>query len=184
MSIILAVLLGISFGFVLQKVGAANPQVIINMLRLRDLHLMKAIFLGIGISSLGLFALLAVGVIDPSHLDVKASYLGVIIGGGILGLGWVLSGFCPGTGIVAAGAGRRDAVSFVLGGLAGAFIYMLLFRFLDGTWLFMEMGGKVSLAATGNESFPALVPAIPGIAIAGAVAIVFILAAWKLPDET
>ena len=181
MSIILAVLLGMSFGFVLQKVGAANPQVIINMLRLKDLHLMKAIFLGIGLSSLGLFALLAVGIIDPSHVNVKASYIGVILGGGILGLGWIISGFCPGTGIVAAGAGRKDALSFILGGLVGAFIIMLLYQYMVDTWLLKDMGGKVSLAATGNDSYPALLPGIPGILTAGPIAIIFLLIAWKLP---
>ena len=44
MNIILAIVLGLLFGFILQKIGAANPQITINMLRLKDFHLMKAIF--------------------------------------------------------------------------------------------------------------------------------------------
>jgi hypothetical protein len=48
MDIVLAIILGIFFGFALQRVGATNPQNIINMLRLKDLHLMKAIFFAIG----------------------------------------------------------------------------------------------------------------------------------------
>lgn len=69
MKIILAISIGLSFGFVLQKVGAANPQRIINMLRLKDLHLMKVIFLGLGISSLILFVLIALEFLDVGHLS-------------------------------------------------------------------------------------------------------------------
>ncbi len=183
MSILLAIIFGLSFGFVLQKIGAANPHVIINMLRLKDFHLMKAIFLGIGISSLCLFALLAIGLIDPSHVSVKASYVGVIIGGGLLGLGWTIAGFCPGTGVVAAGAGRKDARWFILGGLLGAFLYMLVYQAIDTSWLFNDLGGKVSLAVTGNEGFPAMLPSLPGVLVAGVIAVVFGVIAWILPES-
>ena len=183
MNIFLAVLLGFIFGFVLQKIGAANPQKIINMLRLRDFHLMKAILLGIGLSSLGLFGLMAAGVIDPSHLSVKSSYVGVIAGGILLGGGWALSGFCPGTGIVAAGSGRKDALFFILGGLAGAFLFTLSYAPLKGTLLFNKLGGKVTLAATGNEKFAALFPAVPAIALAGGIAVLLIAISVMLPEK-
>jgi uncharacterized membrane protein YedE/YeeE len=182
MTIVLAIILGLLFGFVLQKVGAANPQKIINMLRLKDFHLMKVILLGIGVSSLMLFVLLASGIIDPEHVSVKSSYIGVIIGGAILGLGWGISGFCPGTGVVGVGAGRKDAVSFIIGGLAGAFIYMLIYEPLEGSFLFGNLGGKATLAVTGNENFPALLPGLPGVIVAGVIAVIFIITALKLPE--
>jgi len=183
MSILLAIVLGSLFGFVLQKTGAANPQKIIDMFLLRDLHLMKVIFFAIGLSSLVLFCLLTVGIIDPANLSIKASYLGVIVGGSILGLGWAIAGYCPGTGLVAAGAGRKDAFFFILGGLSGAFLFTLTYASLKATFLFNDLGGKMSLAATGNEKFQALFPSIPSIAIAGAIAAVFMLTAWKLPEK-
>lgn len=185
MEIVLAILIGLLFGFVLQKSGAANPQRIIDMLRLKDFHLMKAIFLGIGLSSLLLFAMMTLGMVDNSNLSVKTAYIGVIIGGAILGLGWAIAGFCPGTGIVAAGAGRKDALFFILGGLVGAFIFTLVYGSLESTFIFDKLGGgKAALAETGIEKYTTLIPSIPSIAVAGGIAIVFIFIAWKLPVKT
>jgi len=183
MEIILAILIGLFFGFVLQKSGAANPQRIVGMLRLKDFHLMKTIFLGIGLSSLVLFSLMALGWMDTGHLSVKTAYFGVALGGGIMGMGWALSGFCPGTGIVAAGALRRDALFFILGGLVGAWIFIGVYGALASTALFEKIGGgKASLAETGVEKYTALLPSIPALAVAGGIAVVFILIAWKLPQ--
>lgn len=183
MDIILAIILGLLFGFILQKVGAANPQKIIGMLRLQDLHLMKVILFAIGISNLVLFILLATGIVDSGHISVKASYVGVIVGGAIFGLGWTVSGFCPGTGLVAAGAGRKDALSFIAGGLLGAFAYMLIYASLKSSFLFNGLGGKITLATTGNDKFAALLPGLPAIVVAGFIAIIFMAIAWKLPDN-
>jgi uncharacterized membrane protein YedE/YeeE len=183
MELIAAILIGTFFGFVLQKSGAANPQRIIDMLRLKDFHLMKAIFSGIGLSSLLLFVLLAAGWIDQSHLSVKTAYSGVILGGAIMGLGWAVSGFCPGTGLVAAGAQRKDALLFILGGLAGALLFTLMYGAVKSSALFEKIGGgKATLAETGIENYTTLVPAVPALALAGGIAIVFMLIAWKLPQ--
>ena len=127
MTIVLAIILGIFFGFALQRVGATNPQNIINMLRIVDLHLMKAIFFAIGISSTLLFLFISVGLIDAGHLSVKSSYIGVVVGGAILGLGFAVAGYCPGTGLAALADGRKDAFFFVGGGLLGALIYTLVY---------------------------------------------------------
>lgn len=182
MQLFFAIIIGLSFGFILQKVGAANPQRIIDMLRLKDFHLMKAIFTGIGLSSLLLFALMAAGLIDHSHLSVKTAYTGVALGGAIMGIGWAVSGFCPGTGLVAAGSLRRDAPFFILGGLTGALLFTLIYGFIKSSALFDKIaGGKATLAGTGVESYTALLPAVPALAIAGGIGIVFILIAWKLP---
>lgn len=183
MEIILAILIGSFFGFVLQKSGAANPQRIVGMLRLKDFHLMKTIFLAIGLSSLLLFVLLVLGWINPGHLSVKTAYVGVALGGGIMGMGWAISGFCPGTGLVAAGALRRDALFFILGGLVGAGLFIVVYAPLASTALFEKIaGGKATLAATGVEKYSALLPALPALAVAGTLAVLFILIAWRLPQ--
>ena len=183
MNIVLAIILGILFGFALQRVGANNPQNIINMLRLKDLHLMKAIFFAIGFSSTLLFLLMAFGIIDSGHLSVKSSYFGVIIGGSLLGLGFAIAGYCPGTSLTALADGRKDALFFIGGGLLGALIYTLVYGSIKETWLFDKVaGGKVMLAA-GSEKFEPLLPMIPGTLLAAAIGIFFMLIAWKLPEK-
>ncbi len=123
------------------------------------------------------------GIINSGHISVKSSYLGVIVGGGIFGLGWAISGFCPGTSLVAAGAGRKDALSSIAGGLLGAFAYMLMYASLKSSFLFNKLGDKITLATTGNEKFSVLLPSLPAIVVAGSIAIVFMAIAWKLPDN-
>lgn len=184
--IILAILVGGSFGFILHKVGATNPNKIVGFLRLTDLHLAKVILFAIGFSSLLLFVLMSVGVIPEAHISVKSSYVGVIIGGAIFGIGFGLGGYCPGTTLSALGSGRKDSIFMILGGLVGAWVYVLTYGWLTDTmpWLFDTIaGGKVSLAVTGNEAYPALIDGISGVLVAGVIAILFMGGAALLPNK-
>lgn len=186
MNIFLAIIVGLSFGFVLHRVGAGNPQYITNMLRLQDLHLAKVILFAIGTSSLTLFILLATGLIDQSHISIKTAYTGVIIGGLIFGIGFAVGGYCPGTCLVGFGGGRKDALFFVLGGLVGAGIFTLIYGWLTSTFptLFDTIGGgKVTLADTGIDKYQGLLDNIPSIILAGALALIFMFGAWKLPKK-
>ena len=184
--IILAVVVGTLFGFVLHKVGATNPNKIVGFLRLTDLHLAKVILFAIGFSSLLLFILMAVGVIPTSHIHVKSAYVGVIVGGAIFGIGFGLGGYCPGTTIAALGSGRKDSLFMILGGLVGAWVYVLLYGWLteNMSWLFEKIaGGKVSLAVTGNDAFPALINSINGTVLAAVIAVLFMGGAALLPSK-
>ncbi|MBW2544112.1 MAG: YeeE/YedE family protein [Deltaproteobacteria bacterium] len=184
MNILLAAILGALFGFVIQRIGASNPHNIINMLRLTDLHLMKTILFGISIASAFLFIGLAAGVIPASHLAVKTSYWGVLLGGIIMGIGWAFTGYCPSTSMAALGDGRKDAIFFILGGLLGAYLYMLAYANLKGTSLLDKiLGGNVTLALTPDPSYPALINGIPGVITGLVVAVLLGLIAWKLPGR-
>ena len=183
MELILAIILGTVFGFALNRAGATNPENIINMLRLTDLRLMKAILFAIGLASVGVFAAMALGVLDPSHLSIKTAYIGVFVGGALLGLGFALAGYCPGTGLAACATGRKDALFFVLGGLSGAFVFSLVYGWLKGnTALFDKIaGGSVSLAQTGNDKYSGLITNLDGTLVGIGLGLVFIVIAWVLP---
>lgn len=179
-SVITAIALGALFGFVLQRIGAGDPDKIINMLRLKDFHLMKAILAGIGISSLLFFFSLNLGLIELAHVKIKTMYLGVPIGGVLLGIGWALSGYCPGTGVVAAGSGRKDGLFFIAGGLVGAAIFAGIYELIKEGVLFEKLfGGKVTLAETGAST--ALFTGGQGFSIALILGLLMIIIAKTLP---
>ncbi len=183
-TILLAIVIGGAFGFVLDRIGATNPNVIIGMLRLGNLHLMKTILLAIGVSSLLMFAGLLAGVVDPGHLSVKSAYFGVFLGGILLGLGFAAAGYCPGTGLAAAATGRKDALAFVLGGLLGAAAYMASYAWVETTGVLDSiLGGKTTLGAVAGTDYPALFPGLSGEVLGIAVGVALIIVAFLLPDS-
>ena len=183
-TIILALVIGAAFGFVLDRIGATNPGYIIRMLNLTNLHLMKTILLGIGVASTLTFAGLILGFVDPGHLSVKTAYLGIFVGGILLGVGFAVAGYCPGSGLTAAATGRIDALVFVAGGLAGAAAYMATYAGVEATGILEAiLGGKATLGQISGTSYPALFTGIPGEWIGLGAGIAFMLIAWALPER-
>jgi uncharacterized membrane protein YedE/YeeE len=183
MQIFLAILIGAAFGAVLDRIGASNPSVIGRMLSLADLRLMKTILLGIGIGSVLMFGGQMLGFVEVGHMSVKAAYAGVFVGGLLLGFGWALSGFCPGTGVVALGAGRRDALAFVAGGLLGAAAYMATYPTAKASGLLAPVaGGKVTIGTVPGSKFEGLT-ALPGDVLGLALGLAFIVIAFLLPER-
>lgn len=181
-TIILAVVIGIAFGFTLDRVGATNPGYIIRMLNLSELHLMRTILLAIGIASVLLFSGLMLGVVEPGHLSVKSTYAGVFIGGILLGTGFAISGFCPGTGLAAAATGRLDAWFFVAGGLFGAAAYMMAYEWVESTGILEPLaGGKATLGPISGTVYPTIVANPPGEWVGIAVGLVLAAIAIVLP---
>jgi hypothetical protein len=179
-SILLALLIGAAFGAALDRVGATNPDKIVGMLNLSDLHLMKTIFAAIGVSSILMFGGQMAGLVDVGHMSVKTAHLGVVLGGAILGAGFAVAGYCPGTGVAAAATGRRDALAFVAGGLVGAAAYMAVFGAVEATGVLAPLaGGKATLGSVGE--WPALIPSLPGEVTGIAIGALMILVAAVLP---
>ena len=162
-TIILAIVLGAAFGAALDRIGATNPGYIIKMLNLTDLHLMKTILLAIGIASVLLFGGILLGLVDAGHLSVKPAHWGVFVGGLLLGTGFAVSGYCPGTGVTAAATGRKDAVFFVFGGLLGAAAYMVSYGWVKSTAILTNIaGGRATIGQMTSADYPALLGGIPG----------------------
>ncbi|MDF1803925.1 DUF6691 family protein [Thalassovita sp.] len=183
MSILLAVVIGVAFGFTLDRIGATNPSYIGKMLNLTNLHLMKTILLAIGTGSILMFGGQMLGLVEVGHMSVKSAYIGVFIGGLLLGTGWAVSGFCPGTGVCAAASGRKDGLFFIAGGLLGAAAYMVTYPSWKASGLLDSVaGGKVTLGTVPGSKFDGITT-LPGDVVGIVLGLVFVLVAFVLPDS-
>ncbi len=180
MYIVLAVILGLLFGYALYLAGATSPKTLVSMLRLQDLSLMKIIVFGIGFASvlLSIFGLL--GWFNIGHLSIKGTHLGVIIGGLLFGIGFGTIGTCPGTCVAASGSGGgQKAASAVIGGLLGALFFSMTYGFWVDAGLYKAMNlGSLTLFHI-SEKYPSVFPfGFEGLLLVGGL---FIAVAYFLP---
>lgn len=176
MTLVYGLLAGVAMGWLIQRVRASSPAMILSNLRLQDLSIIKFMAVTIAVGAVGAYALGAMGV--PLKLDVKPAYvLGVAVGGIIFGVGFALSGYCPGTCVVGAGEGRRDALAALGGGIAGALLFTLLYRWLEPTLIRPMNLGKLTLA----DLFGA--PAVAVAVALAAVIVAFVVLAPTLPGK-
>lgn len=143
MKLLLGVILGAAFGAAIQLSGASSHTKITNALRLKDLTIIKLILAAIGIGLIGVHLLDAVGL---ANLNVKDLYLpGVVIAGLIFGVGFAVTGYCPGTALAAAAEGKPDAWATVLGGLLGALVFAFMFPDLEAFLFSIGQYGPVTI---------------------------------------
>ena len=124
---IIALILGVFFGFSLNKAGLTKYHKIVNVFRLTDLAVLKFMMTALIVSMSGLYLLRGLGLVTfPS---VPPTYIAAnVIGGLIFGIGMSVSGFCPGTCAAGSGEGKLDyLIPGLLGFLVGAAIYGLTY---------------------------------------------------------
>lgn len=124
---VLALVLGIFFGFSLNKAGLTKYHKIVNVFRLNDMAVLKFMMTALVVSMSGLFVLRGLGLL--TFPPVPATYVvGNLVGGLIFGVGMALAGFCPGTCAAGAGEGKLDyLIPGFLGFLVGAMLYGLTY---------------------------------------------------------
>lgn len=128
MNYIVALILGVFFGFSLNKAGLTKYNKIVNVFRFTDMAVLQFMMTALVVSMSGLYTLRGLGLVTfPS---VPATYIvGNLVGGLIFGVGMALSGYCPGTCAAGAGEGKLDyIVPGLLGFLVGAVIYGLTYE--------------------------------------------------------
>lgn len=155
-ALILAVFFGAAFGWLLHRGRVLDYDVIINQFRLRDFTVLKVMLTAIVVGGIGVLALVHLGAAKFHVRD--ANMLGTIVGAAIFGVGMVLYGYCPGTGLAATATGKVHALAGVVGMLFGAMLYAASFDWVSRHLLSVWKLGKVTLAdITGLPSLAILV---------------------------
>jgi hypothetical protein len=148
--LIVAVLIGFAFGFTLERAGFGRAQKLVGQFYGTDMTVFKVMFGAIVTAMLGAVVLSGLGFMDlgaVANAATSATWLWpMIVGGLLLGAGFVVSGYCPGTSVVAAASGKLDGLATIAGVIAGTLVYGELLA-VDRFAAFTESGylGQVYL---------------------------------------
>jgi len=135
---VVAVLVGIGFGLALERGGFGRADNLAAIFYGRDFRVLRVMFSAIVTAMLGLYTLDLFGVLPIASVGLLDTYvLPQLVGGLLLGAGFIVGGYCPGTSIVATMSGKVDGLLFMVGILLGSMAFTLsadsLAAFRDST---------------------------------------------------
>ncbi len=120
----IAFLIGSGFGFFLEKGGFSSARKLTAQFYFRDFAVLKVMFTAIIVAGIGFWFLVELGVLDLSGTYINLTYIWPqVFGGLMLGVGFAIGGYCPGTSCVALSTGKIDALWYIFGIFFGIFIF-------------------------------------------------------------
>ncbi|MFP4488525.1 MAG: YeeE/YedE thiosulfate transporter family protein [Bacteroidales bacterium] len=163
----MAFILGIGFGWVLESSGFSSSRKLAGLFYGYDTVVLKVFFTA-GITAMtGLLFMSLFGWIDLGMVYVNPTYMNsAIIGGLIMGLGFIMGGFCPGTSLCAAAIGKIDAIVFVAGLFIGVFIFTEAYPLIENMYLANFLGyPKLSEVLNISDGFMGLIIIIMALVV-------------------
>lgn len=160
-SLVAALLLGLGFGFFLERAGFGSARKLTAQFYFTDMSVLKVMFTAIVTAMVGVWALSAIGWLDLSKVYLTPTYLlPQAIGGLVFGVGFIVGGYCPGTCVAGMATGRVDAGLFALGMLAGIAAFSETFDALFAGWVEATPLGALTLPKAFGLPYGVLVLAI------------------------
>ena len=167
MSLVLAFVLGTGFGFFLERAGFGSARKLAAQFYLYDMSVFKVMFTAIVTAMLGVTYLAWLGWLDLSLVYLVPTHLvPQIVGGLVLGVGFVVGGYCPGTSVASLATGRVDGFVYAFGIGAGTLVYAEVFPWIKGFVNSNDMG-QVTLPEVFDLPWGLVVFAVVLIAVAG-----------------
>lgn len=131
--LLIAFVIGILFGFTLERAGFSSSRKLALQFYFRDMTVLKVMFTAIVTAMVGILYLNLADVLDISRIYLNPTYLGAqIAGGAVMGVGFVIGGYCPGTSIVASAIGKIDGFVYIAGALFGMLVFGEVYPLIQG----------------------------------------------------
>ena len=143
---VLFAVIGFAFGFTLEMSGFGDSRKLAAQFYFTELTVLKVMFTAITVAMVLLFGAVGLGLLDFSQVWVNPTYLASgILGGLIMGVGFIVGGFCPTTSLASASTGKIDGMLFMLGGFVGAFLFGETEKYFDGWYTNAGYYGRLTL---------------------------------------
>lgn len=135
LNLIVALIIGIAFGFILEQAGFSTSKKLVGLFYGYDFTVLRVFFTAGITAMIGTIVLGHYGLLDLSLIYVNPTFLwSAIVGGLIMGLGFVIGGFCPGTSLCAAAIGKIDAMIFIGGSFVGVLVFAEGYPLFEGLY--------------------------------------------------
>ena len=159
---LIGTLVGIGFGFTLERAGFGNARILTAQFYFTNMRVLKVMFSAVATCAAGMALLTGTGLLNLSMVTIPETFIGPqLVGGFLFGIGFLVSGYCPGTGVVAMASGNIDALLTIGGMMGGTLLFGLFYSPLEK---FYKSG------AMGVATLPGILGVPPAVVAAGVVA--------------
>ncbi len=166
-NLLAALVIGFAFGWVLERAGFSTSRKLAGVFYGYDFVVIKVFFTAAAVAALGLFLLNQMGLLYFDEVWMPTTFLlPTIVGGVIMGLGFIMGGFCPGTSVPAAAIGKIDAMVFIGGMVLGMYFYSFTYE-----WLWEDLRNSTNL---GKVKMGDLLGIGEGLAVFGFIVIALV----------
>jgi hypothetical protein len=141
LNLLIAFIIGLGFGIALEQAGFSSSRKLAGMFYGYDVTVIKVFFTAAITGMLGLIFLNYLNLIDLDIVYVNQYYVySAIVGGVIMGAGFIIGGFCPGTSFSAAAIGKIDAMWFIGGSILGIFVFAETYPWWEKLYMAKYLG--------------------------------------------
>lgn len=150
---VIAIVLGIAFGFILEASGFSSSRNITGVFYGYNFVVLRVFFTAVIVAMVGLMYFDYFGWLDISKIFILPTYLWpMIVGGVIMGVGFIMGGFCPGTSFTAIAIGKLDGLVFTIGLYLGIFVFSEAFPLFENFYYSGNLGNVTLTDVTGIDA--------------------------------